>query len=311
MADVPHRDFIDSGVLARLSRLAVLPRGPVIGNIAGQHKSPHRGSSVEFAEYRKYVQGDDIRHVDWRVYGRTDRFYMKEFEADTNMRCMLLVDCSRSMAFGEEGQTKFDYARRMAATLAHLLVRQGDSVGLMCFADGIVQEIPPRHKPSHLGHIFNALGNATPRGETDITKVLHEAAEKISRRAFVIVFSDFFTPIPELLNCFKHIQFRKHDLAVFHLLHEEEVNFRFDRPTRFADMESSFSMITDPATVRELYIEELDRYLEEMRLGCAEFQVDYQRVLLSRSYEEVLADFLLQRLGRPTTGHTPQASATA
>jgi uncharacterized protein (DUF58 family) len=234
---------------------------------------------------------------------------MKEFEADTNMRCMLLVDCSRSMAFGDEGSTKFDYARRMAATLAHLLVKQGDSVGLMCFSDSVVQEIPPRHKPSHLGHIFNALGSTKPSGTTDITKILHEAAEKISRRALVIVFSDFFTSIPDLLDCFRHIQFRKHDLAVFHLLHDEEINFQFDRPTRFADMESSFSMITDPATVRDLYIEELDRYLDDIRRGCAEFQVDYQRILLSRNYEEVLADFLLQRLGRPTSTSSVSAPA--
>jgi hypothetical protein len=307
LADVPQREFVDSAVLARLSRLAFLPRGPVIGNTAGQHKSPHRGSSVEFAEYRKYVQGDDIRHVDWRVYGRTDRFYMKEFEADTNMRCMLLVDCSRSMAFGEAGKTKFDYARRMAATLAHLLVRQGDSVGLMCFSDEIVHEIPPRHKASHLGHIFNALADTKPAGTTDLSKILHQAAEKISRRALVIVLSDFFTSIPDLLNCFKHIQFRKHDLAVFHLLHDEELNFRFDRPTRFADMETSFNMITDPAMVRDLYIAELDQYLDDIKHGCAEFQVDYQRTLLSVHYEEALADFLLQRMGRPrsTTDTSP------
>ena len=311
MADVPRRDFIDSGVLARLSRLTFHPRHPVIGNIAGAHKSPHRGSSVEFAEYRKYVPGDDVRHVDWRVYARTDRFYMKEFEADTNLRCMLAVDCSASMGFEGAHGSKFAYAQRLAATLAYLLVHQGDAVGLLGFREHIITDIPPSHKPSHLSHIFNSVSDLQPAGQTDLISVLHETAERVSRRAVVAVFSDFFTPIDELLNCFKHIQFRKHDLVVFHLLDDEERDFRFDRPTRFADMESSFSLTTDPAMMRELYVEEFQRYLDEMRRGCAEFDVDYQRVWLSRSYEDVLVDFLLQRTRRGTAGATSRGGLRA
>ena len=298
MADPVPRDFLDTAVLARLARLPFCPRAPVVCNVAGAHKSPHRGSSVEFAEYRKYVKGDDIRHIDWRVYARSDRFYMKEFEADTNLRCYLVVDCSRSMLFAGAGPTKLDLARRLAGTLAHMLVDQGDAVGLLCFNDRILHDIPPRRTPSHLRHIFDTLGSVKAQGKTDVVGVLHALAEKISRRAVVLVFSDFFTPIDPLMGCFKHIQFRKHDLAVFHMLDPEELSFTFDRPVRFTDMESSYGIITDPALMRERYLEQIDSYLAAIRSGCAEFNVDYQRTLVSQDYEQLLASFLLQRIRR-------------
>jgi len=296
VASGAHRDFLDSAVVARLSRLPFHSRLPMVGTMTGMHKSPHRGSSVEFAEYRKYVPGDDIRHVDWRVYARTDKFYMKEFEADTNLRCYLVLDCSGSMQFAGDGTSKFDLARRLAATLAYILVHQGDSVGLMCFSDGILRDIPPRHTPGHLAHIYDAMNQVNPTGKTDLVKTLHDVAERIRRRATVIVLSDFFTEINGLLDCFKHIQFRNHDLAVFHLLDESELTFQFDRPIRFSDLESSFNMITDTHAMRSLYLEELESYLADLRRGCLEFNVDYQRVSTGDEYEKTLADFLLQRL---------------
>lgn len=295
MAAKAQREFLDSAVVARLSRLPFHSRLAMVGTVAGMHKSPHRGSSVEFAEYRKYVPGDDIRHVDWRVYARTDKFYMKEFEADTNLRCYLVLDCSGSMQFSGNGESKFAFARRLAATLAYILVHQGDSVGLMCFSDRIVRDIPPRHTPGHLSHIYDAMGQVDPTGKTDIVNTLHDVAERIRRRATVIVFSDFFTEIDGLLDCFKHIQFRNHDLAVFHLLDDSELNFQFDRPIRFSDLESSFNMITDTHAMRGLYLEELETYLADLRRGCLEFNVDYQRVSTGDDYEKTLADFLLQR----------------
>jgi uncharacterized protein (DUF58 family) len=230
-----NRDFLDSAVLARLSRLQLEARTPMIGSVTGIHKSATRGSSVEFAEYRKYVPGDDIKHIDWRVYARSDRFYMKEFEADTNLRCILVMDTSASMGFEGQHGSKLDYARKAIATLAYLLVHQGDAVGLHCFADKSGQDIPPRHTPSHLRNIFDALGQVEAHGKTEIVQTIHDLAEKVHQRALFIIFSDFFTEVADLLDCFQHMRFRKHDLVVFHLLDRQEIDFDFDRPIRFND----------------------------------------------------------------------------
>ena len=268
---------------------------PMLGGVTGIHKSATRGSSVEFAEYRKYVPGDDMRHVDWRVYARSDRFYMKEFEADTNLRCYLVLDTSASMAFAGGRQSKFEYARRLAATLAYLLIHQGDAVGLLCFANKVLRDIPPRHAPAHLKNIFDGLASAEPAGRTEIVRTIHELAEKAKQRALVVVFSDFFAEIEPLLDCFQHMRFRKHDLAVFHLLDRQEIDFPFGRPIRFIDMETGFAMLTDPSVVQAGYQRELDRYLAAIKRGSEEFNADYQRVFTDMDYEKILAGFLLQR----------------
>lgn len=296
MAERIQRDFLDSAVLARLSQLELVARGPMEGSVSGRHQSPHRGSSVEFAEYRKYVAGDDPRHLDWRVLARSDRFYLKEFEADTNLRCYLVLDCSGSMAFGADAQIKFAYARRLAATLAYLAMLQGDAVGLTCCGQKTVRDIPPRRNPAHLQHIFDALAATTPSGETGLVAALHTLAEKIRRRALVIVFSDLFSDPAALLHCFQHLRFRKHDLAVFHLLDRMELDFKFDRPIRFVDMETSASVVAEPGLIFPRYRAALDQYLDTMRKGCREFKVDYRLVTTDQNYEKVLADFLLARL---------------
>lgn len=296
MPSAPDRTFLDAAVLSRLSRLTVSPRMPMIGSVTGIHKSAHRGSSVEFAEYRKYVPGDDTRHVDWRVYARSDRFYMKEFEADTNLRCYIVLDTSGSMAFEGRHGSKFDHALRMAATLAHLLVHQGDAVGFMCFSDRILRDVPPRHSPSHLKNIFDVMAGLSPSGKTEIVKTLHDAAERIHQRALVIVFSDLFAEVEPLMDCFQHMRFRKHDLSVFHLLDRQELEFDFDRPIRFVDMEGPFAMITDPASIRAGYKAEVAAHLDAVRRGCNEFNVDYQLVHTDIHYEQLLAAFLLQRM---------------
>lgn len=295
MSEVVERTFLDPKVVGRLLRLPIHARLAMEGNMTGLHKSPHRGSSVEFAEYRKYVPGDDIRHLDWRVYARTDRFYMKEFEADTNLRCYLVLDSSGSMGFAMRQEDKFSYARRMIATLAHLLIQQGDSVGFLCFNDETVRDIPPRRNPAHLKNILDALAEITPRGPTAVVRILHHLAEKIRRRALVIVFSDFFAEVEPLLDCFQHLCFRKHDLALFHLLDRAETDFQFDRPMRFMDMERSHQLIAEPSMIRSQYLQELDRYLERMQSGCREFNADYRRVITDENYEKVLADFIVER----------------
>jgi uncharacterized protein (DUF58 family) len=287
-----QREFLDPAVLARLARLELCARGPMEGSVSGRHQSPHRGASVEFAEYRKYVQGDDPRHLDWRVVARSDRFYLKEFEADTNLRCHLVVDCSGSMAFGD----KLAYARRVAGTLAYLAMLQGDAVGLTCCRADIALDVPARRNPAHLRHIFDALGKQAPEGPTGLVKALHTLADKIRRRAMVIVISDLFHDPEDLLHCFRHLHYRKHDLAIFHLLHRDEIAFEFDRPIRFVDLESTGSLVAEPTVIQPRYRQELEAYLHRLRTGCYEFKVDYRQVVTDQSYEKVLADFLLARM---------------
>jgi len=287
--------LLDSATLNRLMHLTLLARSPMEGTVSGHHKSPHRGSSVEFAEYRNYAPGDDIRRLDWRVFARSDRFYLKEFEAETNLRCYLVLDCSGSMKFGAAPGGKLLYAKKVAATLAYLAAHQGDAVGLICAGEKSFVEIPPRRNPAHLRVILETLEKTEAHGQTGLMSALHDLAEKVRRRALVVVISDFFCDLEPLLHCFQHVRFQKHDLALFQLLDRAELEFRFDRPVRFVDLESSFSVVTEPATVREEYLRELELFLEGLRAGCHEYGVDYRQVVTDQEGEKAVAEFLVQR----------------
>lgn len=293
--DRKSRSFLDPQVLSRLASVPLFARRAMQGSLSGRHTSPHRGSSVEFAEYRRYVPGDDLRRLDWRAYGRTDRYYVKEFEADTNLRCCLVVDTSGSMEFGSKGATKIDYARKIAGSLGYLALQQGDAVGLSCVADGIVHHIPPRRNPAHLMRIFDVLENSKPRAGTDLVPVLHELSETIQQRALIVLVSDLFVPPQELRSCFQHLRFRKHDLAVFHLLDPLELSFEFKRPMRFLDMEGGTSIFTEPNTIVERYHKALENYLDELRQVVLESAVDYHRVTIDEDYEQVLMRFIIGR----------------
>lgn len=296
MIERNQRSFLDSDVIARLVQYPLCTRLPMIGSVTGLHKSPHRGSSVEFAEYRKYVPGDDIRRLDWRVYARTDRFYIKEFEADTNLRCYLVLDCSASMGFSAEGrESKINYAKRLLATIAYIAIHQGDAVGLNCFSDEQTIDISPRRNPTHLKVIFDKLEEVKSGGKTNLVKCLHDLAEKIRQRALVIVFSDLFCEPAELINCFQHLRFQKHDVALFHLLDPVELEFPFEHPTKFLDMESDINVLTEPSIIKQQYLASVEEYLETISTGCRQFNADYRRVLTSENYEQVLANFLLER----------------
>lgn len=265
------------------------------GNVSGRHPSPHRGSSVEFAEYRKYVPGDDLRRLDWRAFGRSDRYYIKEFEADTNLRCCLVVDTSGSMGYGSGTLTKLDYARRIAGVLGTLALQQGDAIGLACVAGGVVRTIPPRRNPAHLMAIFDALEAAKPKGETHLVSVLHELAETIRQRALVVILSDFFVEPGLLKGCFEHLRFRKHDVAAFHLLDPQEVDFSFRRPVRFLDMEGGPSIFAEPNEILDRYQKALKTYLDGLREVVLASAVDYHRAMLDEDYEQVVGRFLIAR----------------
>lgn len=295
LTDRQTRSFLDPQVLARLAAVPLFARRPMVGSVSGIHASPHRGSSVEFAEYRRYVPGDDLRRLDWRAYGRSDRFYVKEFEADTNLRCCLVLDTSGSMEFSSTGTTKLEYARRLAGSLAYLAVQQGDAVGLTCIAERIVRTIPAKRTPSHLRGLFDVLEQAQPKGDTQLVTRLHELAETIRQRALLVIFSDLFVEPRELKTAFEHLRFRKHDVAVFHLLDPLELKFSFQRPMRFLDMEGGASIFAEPNDIADRYQRALSNYLNELKQIVLESAVDYQRISIDDDYERVLLNFLAAR----------------
>ena len=289
--------FLNSDVLARLGALPVESRLAMVGNVVGRHRSPHRGSSVEFAEYRKYVEGDDTRRLDWKAYARSDRYYIKEFEADTNLRAYFVIDSSGSMNFSSgENLAKIDYARRIIATLCYVLVNQGDAAGLSCCNEKIHLEIPPSRRPAGLQHIFDTLHKLEPHGSTGLVDALHTIAEKIGQRALVVIVSDLFADTGELAEALQHLRFRKHDVAVFHLMDPEEIAFDFRRPYRFVDLEDNTTVVAEPHLIFDEYQTALNEFFREVESACHDVHADYHLVTTDTDYEEVLRDFLTARL---------------
>lgn len=288
------RTFLEPAVLARLLALPLHARQAMLGSVSGKHRSPIRGSSLEFAQYRKYVPGDDTRRLDWRTWGRSDRFYIKEFEADTNLRLCLLVDTSGSMAFGPAGATRLDYARRLAGTLGYLAAQQGDAVGLWALAEASV-EIPARRGAGHLGLVLDQLSELRPQGGTTLITALHDAAERIRQRALVLILSDFFVPPAELKHAIQHLRFRRHDVAAFHLLDRRELDFEFDRPARFIDLEGGEAILADPSLIASNYRAAVRQYLSEMDELVRTTGIDYHRIEMHERYDDALVRFLLGR----------------
>ena len=289
-------DFLDNPLLSRLGALPIEARVPMLGNVAGKHRSPHRGSSVEFAEYRKYVPGDDTRRLDWKAFARSDRFYIKEFEADTNLRADFVVDASGSMKFAGRGEAKIQFARRIAASLSYLLVNQGDAAGLSICTDKLHMEVPPSRRAAHLDRLFSTLGALTPSGPTGLIEALHTIAEKVSQRAFVVVLSDLFTDPDALGDALQHLRYRKHDISVFHLLDPLEIGFEFDRPHRFVDLEDNTALVVEPNLIAEEYKAALRDFLTAVRAKCHDAAADYQLVLTDTPLEPLLREFLTARL---------------
>jgi uncharacterized protein (DUF58 family) len=294
--------LLDRALLARVGHLPLLARRAMVGSVSGRHRSPHRGSSVEFAEYRDYVPGDDLRRLDWRAYGRSDRFYVKEFEADTNLRLILVVDASGSMKYagghGTGTTTKLEVASRLAVTLAQMALRQGDAAGLRIASTEAPVDVPARRKPSHLRVMIEALANTKPAGETRLVETLHEAADRVQRRALFCIFSDLFTEPSGLAEAFQHLSFRHHDVAVFHLLDRDELEFDFEKPTRFVDPETGVSLLADPSMVATRYLAALKRYREALDEIVTIADLDYRPIVLGEDPGDVLSDFLLGRAGK-------------
>jgi uncharacterized protein (DUF58 family) len=295
---VTARPLLDPRVLARLGGLKLRVRAITEGVLTGLHRSPHHGQSIEFAEHREYAPGDELRHLDWKAWARFDKYYVKRYEQETNLRAHLVVDASGSMGFrgAEERLTKLEYASALAASMAWLLVRQQDAAGLVLATDQVVRAIPPRAAASHVGNVVDALEQATPHGATRLGAALDWVVENGRRRSTVAIFSDLLDPDPALMKQVAQLAKRKHEVTLFHVLDPAELEFPYDDPTLFTSMEDGRSVEATGRDVRRGYLDELGRWLEELRRAAAEADVDYALCRTDQPLDEVLLPFLARRL---------------
>jgi uncharacterized protein (DUF58 family) len=290
--------LLNGETLARLSGVRLRARAVVDGVLSGLHKSPHHGQSVEFSEHKEYAPGDELRHLDWKAFGKFDRYYVKRFEHETNLRAFLALDTSGSMGFKSGALSKLEVAAVLAAALSHLLVRQQDAAGLSVFSSTQFRDVPPRAAAGHLRVLFAQLDMLQAHGETDLTRAADHLAEQAGRRALVVLFSDFLDDRPEGLRHWLRLRARRHDVAVFHVVDPAELTFPYDDPTVFLDLEGDKRVEVNPREIRESYLEEFQGFLTAVRSACAEADVDYVRVATNDPLDGVLLRFLAQRQGR-------------
>ncbi len=304
------RRYLDPKVLANISRLELKARLIVEGFISGLHRSPYHGLSIEFAEHREYVPGDDIRHIDWKVFGRSDRFYIKQYEEETNLKLYVLLDASESMAYPEAGGgrrgddpviSKFEYSTYIAAALSYLVLRQQDAVGMAVFDDRVRQFVPPSSSPGQLQNVLDVLDTVPRAGKTDLGMILNEFADRIKRKGLVVIISDCFDSIENVTRGLQHLRYKEHEVLVFHVLDHEELTFPFQRMTLFEGMEALPELVADPRALRRGYLEELNAYLEELRKVCRQNQIDYVQLDTRQKLHVALTSFLAKRAGSMTT----------
>ncbi len=299
-AAIPHTpgSMIAPQALMAIKNLELRARVVVQGFWTGLHRSPYHGFSVEFTEYRQYTPGDDPRYLDWRLYARSDRYYIKRFEDETNLRCFLLVDNSKSMTFGSAGYSKAEYANTLAATLAYFLHHQGDAIGLLTFDEQIREYLPARHRTGHLRHLMLALEKPAGGATTDLTAPLKRIAEMVTRRGLMVLISDLLAPIDTLDRNLGSLVASGHEVMVFHLFDPKEMDFRFDDATLFEDLESGRDLYIDPAAARRDYLQKLQAHIAAARQTCEKLGVSYHQWTSDRPLETALSDFLKARMQR-------------
>lgn len=299
MSTTPAR-FLDPELLARVGSLELLARAVVEGFMSGLHRSPYTGFSTEFTEYRQYNAGDDLRYLDWRLLARTDRYFIKKYRADTNTQCHLLIDTSASMNYAHASSiTKLQYAQFLAASLAYLLNRQQDAVGMVAFADKVHTHVPARNRTGHMRTIFGNLSLLEPGGETNLAHSLHQLAEILSRRGIVVIISDFYDQPDRLQEAFQHLRFKGHDLVAFHVLDQNELDFDFTDPVLLLeDAETQEQMPVLPGVVMDGYRERMRQHVEGMRTCAAANHVDYEMLTTKQPLDFALFSFLSRRAGK-------------
>jgi uncharacterized protein (DUF58 family) len=292
-------NYLKPEVIRQVARLDLRAKFIVEGFLAGLHASPFHGFSVEFSEHRKYVAGDDLKDLDWNVFAKTDKYYVKKFQAETNLTGYLVMDLSASMAYTfRQKLTKFDYAICLAAALGYLMIHQQDPVGLITFDTHIQKSLPPRSKRTQLGTILGVLSNLKPSGKTDVARCLHQMAAMIRNRSLIMVFSDLLTDPEPVLQSLYHLRHRGNEIILFHILDEAEVYFPFEGLVEFEDVEEEQRLTLDARNMRPDYLESLHQFRERYRTECARANIDYVPMDTSVNFDRALMEYLLQRQKR-------------
>lgn len=295
-AETSPAKYLDPKTLDKIKRMDVRARLVVEGFITGQHRSPFNGFAIEFAAHREYAPGDDLRHIDWKVWSKTDRLYIKEYEEETNLKCHLLVDCSKSMRYGEQtGWSKFDYAATAAASLAYVMQQQQDSVGLVLFSNKINKSFKASSHPSHLKLLFHELEQTKPDHQTDVADPFLVLASQIRQRGMVVLFSDLFLDPDQLAKSLNQFRLRRHEVIVFHVMHHDELEFPFQENTLFKGMEVAGELHTEPRALRKTYLEAVERYLTRVKKVCSSAGIDHVLLDTSKPLGSVLSSYLNYR----------------
>lgn len=292
------RKYLDPKTLNKVSGLDLKARLIVEGFLSGMHKSPYKGSSVEFREHREYVAGDDIRFVDWKVYGKSDRFYIKEYEEETNLKAYVVVDSSKSMAFTSDEVSKLEYAKYVAAALVHLISQQQDAVALVAWDEELRTFVPPGNNPLHVKNVYKSLSELEPDGKTDTARLMQDLAERVRQKSMVIILSDLFdSERMGLMRGLKRLRHRGHDVIVFHVLDDAEITFPYERMTMFEGLEIDSRLLADPRALRAAYLEEFETFTSEIKSACMANRMDYVRLNTSMPLDVALSSYLAARAG--------------
>lgn len=291
-----YKKYLMPQTIAQLKNIELKARMVVEGFITGLHRSPYHGFSVEFAEHRQYHAGDDIRRIDWKVFGRTDRFYVKQFEEETNLRSIIAIDASASMGFASKGMiSKFEYSSCLAAAISYLLIKQRDAVGLALYDTKIRTYLPPRSKQSYLNEILKTIAATEPANQTGTAQALDELAERIKRRGLVVIFSDFFDETQSVINALKHFRHRNHDVLAFHILDPREIDFKFGSSATFRDLETNEEIITQPYQIQRTYSKAVKEFINQIKRECYQHNIDYQLINTSEPFDKALRDYMAKR----------------
>ena len=287
--------YLDPDLLSTLQNLSIKAKYVVEGFMLGLHKSPYHGFSVEFSEHRPYGFGDEVRHIDWKLWSKTDKYYIKQFEEETNLKAHIILDQSNSMDYGQSNNTKFEYAKLLAASFAYILIKQQDAVGLALFDEKINKLIPPRAVPSHLNILLSHMESAEPGAQTNISKALHHSAEGINKRGLVIVISDLMDDVNSTINGLRHLRHKGHEVIVFHILDHDEVSFDFNQRIKFIDKETGEQITTDPSQIQQDYITHFKNHCDALKNGCRHNRIEYIPLLSNQSLDTALSELLLKR----------------
>jgi uncharacterized protein (DUF58 family) len=288
--------YLDSDVVARAQALGIKARSLVEGLRVGDHKSPYRGFSVEFVQHREYVPGDDIRHIDWKGYGRSERYTIKQYEQETNFAAHLLLDASRSMLYGEGDTNKLEFAKVLTAALAYVVVHQRDSAALNVFDAGWRTRLPASGQPGHMQIILQTLEDLRPQEKTAMAPLLHDLAQQLRRRGMVFLISDCFDDVEALLGGLQHLRYGGHEVTVFHVMHPDEMDFPFNGMVKFDGMEDGIKLLTRPQLIRPAYERALKKFLTDLQEGCERNRCDYVPMNTGRPLAESLTEYLARRL---------------